>query len=399
MRKFILFACLIVSLYTKAQNTILSPSATISIVTLGPDPNELYAAFGHSAIRVYDSLNGMDYAFNYGVFDFNQPNFYLNFAKGFLYYKLGVSYYKDFKDAYIFYNRFIHEQTLNLTKAQKQKLFDFLVWNSRPENQTYRYDYYHNNCATKIRDVLTEQLGSDLKWDSTFLKPEQSFRQKTNEYLDPLPWGDLGIDICLGSPIDRKMSAYEYLFLPDYVESFVAKAKVKNDSVLMPLASETNVVFTPNPVEITTSFVHPWVAFGGLFLIAAIISWRDWKKKKLSKWFDAILFGICGLIGILLASLWAFTDHHDAARNFNLLWAFPLHLVGAIFLIVGGKSKRFVTHYFTFTYCVTIISILLLCIGRPQELNPFLFPILLMMLLRSVLISTVLKKSIFQNYK
>jgi hypothetical protein len=390
MRKFIGFACLLISLYSTAQPNGLSPNATVSVITLGPDHNELYAAFGHSALRVYDSLNGIDYVFNYGVFDFNQPNFYLNFAKGFLYYKLGVSYYQDFKDAYIYYNRFIHEQTLNLTNAQKQKLFNFLIWNARPENQTYRYDYYHNNCATKIRDVLTEQLGSDLKWDSAFIKPQHSFRQKTNEYLDPLPWGDLGIDICLGLPIDRKMTAYEYMFLPDYVENFVAKAKVKNDTTFVPLATETKVVYNAKPVQTKTSFVHPWVAFGSLLLIVAAISWRDWKRKKLSKWLDVILFSVCGLLGALLISLWAFTDHHDAAKNFNLLWAFPLHLVGGVALI-GKKLRAMVVPYFNF---VEILTGGLLIFGMllPQELNPFLWPIWLTLLLRAVMISTFLKR-------
>ncbi|MFM7429462.1 MAG: DUF4105 domain-containing protein, partial [Flammeovirgaceae bacterium] len=155
MSKVLLVIGFFMTTLSFSQKIVLSPSSKISIITLGPDTNELYAAFGHSAIRVYDSLQGIDYAYNYGVFDFNQPNFYLNFTRGFLYYKLGVYSYQDFKNAYIYYNRFIHEQTLRLTSQQKQKLFAFLEWNALPENQTYRYDYYHNNCATKIRDVLT----------------------------------------------------------------------------------------------------------------------------------------------------------------------------------------------------------------------------------------------------
>jgi hypothetical protein len=389
MHKLIFLACLLISLCSVAQNTPLSPSAKISVITLGPDPNELYAAFGHSAVRVYDSLKGIDYAFNYGVFDFNQPNFYLNFAKGFLYYKLGVSYYQDFKGAYIYYNRFIHEQTLNLTLAQKQKLYDFLLWNAQPENQTYRYDYYHNNCATKIRDVLTEQLGSDLTWDSTFLKPAHSFRQKTNEYLDPLPWGDLGIDICLGLPIDRKMSAYEYMFLPDYVEQFIDHATVKNDLVFVPLASKANVVFKPLPIEVTTSFLHPWIAFGGLFLFVLTVSWRDWRRKKISKGLDVILFGICGLIGVLLLSLWAFTDHHDAAKNFNLLWAFPLHLVAAVGLLKAMPSKFTKKYFYYCEFACSTIGLLWFLI--PQELNLYLMPLVLSISIRAILISRIFK--------
>jgi Domain of unknown function (DUF4105) len=389
MRKVFLAVVLLISTVSIAQKIELSPSSKISIITLGPDTNELYAAFGHSAIRVYDSLQGIDYAYNYGVFDFDQPNFYLNFARGFLYYKLGVYSYQDFKNAYIYYNRFIHEQTLQLTQQQKQKLFSFLDWNALPENQTYRYDYYHNNCATKIRDVLTQQLGTDLRWDSSFLKPQHSFREKTNDYLSPLPWGDLGIDICLGLPIDSKMSAYEYMFLPDYIESFVEHATIQSDSAVTSLVAEKNIVFQPTPSTSSVNFVHPWIAFGILFLIVAAISFYDWQRKKISKWLDVLLFGITGLIGILLLFLWAFTDHHDAARNFNLLWAFPLHLVGAIMLLQKSPGKLTI-HYFTFVEILTGILIGFWAIW-PQQLNPFLLPVSFSILVRAIVICRNLK--------
>jgi hypothetical protein len=372
-----------------SQKVVLSPSSKISIITLGPDTNELYAAFGHSAIRVYDSLQGIDYAYNYGVFDFDQPNFYLNFTRGFLYYKLGVYSYQDFKNAYIYYNRFIHEQTLQLTSQQKQKIFAFLEWNALPENQTYRYDYYHNNCATKIRDVLTQQLGADLKWDSSFLKPHHSFREKTNDYLSPLPWGDLGIDICLGLPIDRKMSAYEYMFLPDYIESFVQHGTIHSDSMVTSLVVEKKIVFEPAPSTSSVNFVHPWIAFGVLFLIVAAITVFDWRKKKISKWLDVILFGVTGLIGILLLFLWAFTDHHDAAKNFNLLWAFPLHFIGVIMLLQKSPGNRTI-QYFTFAEVLTGILIGLWAIW-PQQLNPFLLPLAFSILVRAIVICRNLK--------
>lgn len=392
MSKVLLIASFFISTLSFSQKIALSPSSKISIITLSPDTNELYAAFGHSAIRVYDSLQGIDYAYNYGVFDFDQPNFYLNFTRGFLYYKLGVYSYQDFKNAYIYYNRFIHEQTLRLTSQQKQKLFEFLEWNALPENLTYRYDYYHNNCATKIRDVLTQQLGADLKWDSSFLQPQHSFREKTNDYLSPLPWGDLGIDICLGLPIDRKMSAYEYMFLPDYIESFVQHATIQSDSTRESLVAQKTIVFEPTPTQSKVNFVHPWIAFGVLFLIIAAISYYDWHRKKISKWLDVTLFGVAGLIGILLLFLWSFTDHHDAARNFNLLWAFPLHLVGAMMLLQKAPGMRTV-QYFTFVEILTGILIGFWAIW-PQQLNPFLLPIAFALLVRALLISNLLKKNL-----
>ncbi len=388
MRVFCCSIILFICFYSHAQ-VQLSPHASISIITLGPDKNELYAAFGHSAIRVYDSIQGIDWAYNYGVFNFDQPNFYLNFTRGYLYYMLGVYHYPDFKNAYIYYNRYIHEQTLRLTQPQEQKIFDFLQWNALPENQTYRYDYYHHNCATKIRDVVQQQLGNVVQWDSSFFTPKHSFREKTGEYLNPLPWGDLGIDICLGLPIDRKMTAWEYMFLPDYIESFFDHALIQTESGLAPLVAGKTVIFEPVSAEASVNFVHPWIAFGALALIVVTVSWWDWHRKKISKWLDVTLFGAAGLIGFLLLFLWAFTDHHDAAGNLNLLWACPLHLVGAVLLPVN-RHKQNVRVYFM---CVAVFMAMLVgCwFVLPQQLNPFLLPVSFAFLIRSLVIQRLLK--------
>lgn len=349
----------------------LSPLARISVITCGPDTRELYAAFGHSAIRVYDPENGLDEAFNYGVFNFNQPNFYLNFAKGFLYYKLGVYAYPDFEQYYLRHDRYVHEQVLALTPAQKEKIFHFLIWNARPENQNYRYRYYQNNCASKIRDVLESQLGDAVRWDSSFLQTGHSFRRKTDEYLSELPWGDLGIDICLGLPIDRNMYAREYMFLPDYVEQFTDHAKIRTDSGWVALVAEKRMLERP-PIRSTVTFVHPWVALCTLLLAFIALTVYDWKRKSISAWADLLLFGITGLVGCLLLALWMFTDHQDAARNLNLLWAFPLHVLGTV--LVLRKNSTWRKPYFRFSFFLTT-GLLVTWWVLPQTLNPFLLPV------------------------
>jgi hypothetical protein len=357
----------------------LSPEAQISVITCGPDTRELYAAFGHSAIRVYDPANGLDEAFNYGVFNFNQPNFYLNFAKGFLYYKLGVYSYPDFEAYYLQNDRYVHEQVLQLSPGQKQRIFQFLIWNAQPENQNYRYQYYQNNCASKIRDVLEGQLGDAVLWDSTFFQADHSFRDKTNEYLEQLPWGDLGIDVCLGLPIDRKMLAREYMFLPDYVAQFVDHAKIRSDSGWVALVANKRIMAKPT-IQSSVAFVHPWVAFGLLLVIVVGISAYDWKRKKLSVWLDVLIFGLTGLIGCLLLALWLFTDHQDAARNFNLLWAFPAHLAGAV--LAFRKNSLWAKRYFQFAIALTAV-LLAGWWAWPQALNPFLLPVAAAIFLRA----------------
>ncbi|MBS1682082.1 MAG: DUF4105 domain-containing protein [Bacteroidetes bacterium] len=388
MKKFsTLFAMILFFKIAFAQSIRLNQDARISIITFGPSQEELYSAFGHSAVRVYDSALNLDVAFNYGVFDFNQPHFYLNFARGYLYYMVDAYPYPLFRNYYIQHNRFVHEQVLNLTPEQKQKVSDFLFWNLQPQNQTYRYDYFYNNCATKVRDALAVALKGEITFDSTFIKTDYTIRNLTDLYLSQQPWGDLGIDICLGLPMDKKTSPYEYMFLPDYIEASFDHAF--NHSLGQPLVSKKLSIYEMKPE--TTSFLwfHPWIVFGVVFLIVALITYRDWQQKKLSTWLDVILFITVGAVGILLSFLWAFTDHKAAANNFNLLWALPTHAVAALFLLKKEKPK-WLKKYFLAT---TIISALLLGFWflLPQALNVFLIPVVGVILLRSLLISSLEK--------
>ncbi|HCW08076.1 MAG TPA: hypothetical protein DGG95_12010 [Cytophagales bacterium] len=370
-----------------AQGPRLSNSSTISVLTFGPGQEELYSAFGHSAIRLYDSINNIDIAFNYGVFDFNQPHFYLNFARGYLYYMVDAYSYPDFRDYYVEHNRFVHEQILNLTPEQKQKVADFLVWNIQPKNKTYRYDYFYNNCATKIRDAFESAIPNEVAFDSTFIKTDYTIRNLTDIYLSQQPWGDLGIDICLGLPMDKKARPFEYMFLPDYIESSFDHAI--NKSVNQPLVKKKVIVY--QSVEEKTSFhwFHPWIIFGIIFLIGSYITWKDWQQKKLSRWFDVIFFATIGAIGILLLFLWTMTDHQAAAKNFNLFWAFPTHFIVAVVLLKKNQPK-WITHYFLFNAILTAI-LLGVWYLLPQSLNVFLIPIVGVSLLRS-LVNFIIRK-------
>ena len=147
----------------------LSPEAEISVLTLGPGKTELYSAYGHSAIRVNDPVYGYDAAYNYGTFDFNQPNFYLNFTRGTLIYKLSVQDAKRFIEDYQYHDRSIVEQVLNLTPGQKQLVFDYLQNNAKPENADYYYDYFYDNCATRILYVFEEALNEEISFDDNFV--------------------------------------------------------------------------------------------------------------------------------------------------------------------------------------------------------------------------------------
>jgi len=385
--KKLLFLFLCITSFSYAQAIQLSEQATISVITFGPWQGELYSAFGHSAFRVYDPEQNIDEAYNYGVFNFNQPNFYLNFARGYMYYQLGVFDYPRFRDVYIYYNRYIHEQVLNLTPAQKQKIYDFLQWNALPENEQYRYDYFFDNCATKMPGIINRTLGDSITFDGSYIKTSYSIRELTDLYLAQQPWGDLGIDICLGSEIDRKATPYEYMFLPDYVESGFDHATIKHNGVPMPLVKEKKIVYESRPEDKMKGLPHPLYIFGALAVVAIIFSVIDWRRKKLATWFDAILFSVTGLIGLLLLFLWVATDH-KSSYNFNLLWALPTNLVAAIALI---RKPNWLTKYFLIAGIIAIVTLLAWPL-LPQKLNIALIPIVIAIVCRALIRYRLQKK-------
>lgn len=383
MKKVLLLSLVLITSSVFAQRP-LSDSAQISVLTLGPYQGELYSAFGHSAIRVYDPVSERDLAFNYGVFDFDQPNFYLNFTRGHLLYKLGVYPYDLFRDHYISHNRFVHEQVLDLTQEQKQKVFDYLFWNAQPENVNYLYDYFYNNCATKVRDVFVEVFGDSIRFDGSYATPDYTVRDLTHSYLSKQPWGELGIEICLGQPMDKKLTPYQYMFIPDYIESGFNHTTLNGK----PIVKKSILVYESRPEETSFSIFHPWIVFGLFLVITLGITYRDRKRRRLTKWFDVMVFSLSGWLGLLLFILWVATDHKAAANNFNLLWAFPLHAVTAPMLF-RVKYSGFVKKYFTVTGIV-LIATLLLWAFLPQQLNVFLIPVVVALAIRALTIKNLL---------
>ncbi len=382
MRAFLLFVLFTLSICSNARQVQLSGEAKVSVITFGPSQDEVYSAFGHSAIRIYDPILRIDNAYNYGVFDFSQPNFYLNYTKGRPLFKLGVSSYPQMREVYLYYNRWVHEQELNLNATQKQKVFDYLQWNALPENRNYVYDYFYDNCATKIRDIFSVVLSGELRFDDSFLTTNYTIRQLTDVYLAQQPWGDLGIDICLGLPMDKKISPVEHMFIPDYIELFFSHAAIQKGDSLIPLVAHTVITNAPGAQEIKRTAPHPWIAFGGVLLVIIGISYRDYKRKKTSRWLDVALLGITGLLGLLLFLLWVATDHKAAAGNLNLLWALPTNVLAIVLLFV--KRKEWIKKYYGF---VSVLTLLLLITWPllPQQINVFLVPVVVALLVRYVL--------------
>lgn len=389
--KKILFLLFLFPLLSFSQAPSLSSDAKVYIVTCGPYQGELYSAFGHSAIRVLDTTNGYDIIYNYGVFDYNQPNFYLNFAKGYLNYQLARAPYQRFVSAYIQDNRYVHEQELNLRKDQKQKVFNYLENNAQPENRNYFYDYFYNNCATKIRDAFKEIFEDSVVFRQDHIQTEYSVRDLTDLYLQEQDWGDLGIDLCLGFPIDKKVDPKIYMFLPDFVEAGFNNALiVSKNGTEEALVARTIKTYEPFEEETISSWNKPLIVFSVLLLIGLIVSFRSPEKLKKYRVLDIILFGLIGFLGIFLSVLWGFTDHATAAYNMNILWAFPLHFFMAI-LLCWPRKFSFLKEYFKYSFYFYLI-LLAAWFFLPQNLNDDFLPLVILLAFRSFRLSKILGK-------
>lgn len=377
----LIFFCFIFQAKAQFEGFQLSPDARISLITCSSG-SDLYAIFGHSAVRVNDMSLGLDIVFNYGTFDFDEPNFYLKFIRGKLRYKLSAAHFQDFVYAYSRDNRSVFEQELNLTAEQKQQYWAFLTNNYLPENRFYLYDFFFDNCATRIRDGVETAFPDQLQFNISQLDQDMSFRNLIDLYLPPQPWSDFGIDLALGARIDRKATPYEYMFLPDYLSEGFANATILQNGRAVPLAGEKRPVFLQTPPEKEpVSYFTPKIFWWAFFIIVLAITLLDFTKRKRSRLFDIIFFLVTGLLGLLLFLLWTATDHVATANNFNLLWALPTHIVAAAYL---GRHKlpEWMRKYMWISCLLAIVALLLWWLW-PQQLHTAVFPIVLALALRA----------------
>ncbi|MDE0560456.1 DUF4105 domain-containing protein [Algoriphagus sp. NF] len=353
----------------------------ISLLTCDPG-DELYMAFGHSAIRVLDNIKGTDYVFNYGTFNFNTPNFYGKFAGGRLDYMLSVSTYADFVATYTREKRSIREQVLNLSLEQEKYMVEFLQVNYLPERRYYRYDFFFDNCATRIRDAMDLVLGDKLVWnDEGADKSEKTFRNLIDEYVLNMPWADLGIDLALGAVIDRDATAQEEQFLPDYMEKAFARASIVGDGPTRPLVKENHVILDFPRQNATMPSLNPYWLFWLVAVVFTVITYIGFKRKRLFIGFDVALFSILGILGIVIFLLWFATEHSATQWNWNILWAFPGHLILA-FALLRKNLKPWVRHYLLAALILADAAVVFWILGF-QSFHPSLIPILLVVILRT----------------
>nr|WP_287936224.1 DUF4105 domain-containing protein [Algoriphagus sp.] len=380
MRKYKIVFALFFLIFTglaSAQNQFYE----ISLLTCDPG-DQLYSSFGHSAIRVREiGSDGRDMVFNFGTFDFDTPNFYGKFATGKLNYMLSVTTYDRFIIEYDYFKRGVREQVLDMSLEQKDFLVQHLNALYDPARRFYKYDFFFNNCATKVRDAFEIAMGKQLVWNDSLDTEEKTFRNLIDEYVYPLPWADLGIDLALGSVIDRNATEREKQFLPDYMERAFASTEIVGDGPSRPLVKESRVILEFPKPESKLDLLNPYLLFWVLAIFYAVATWIGFRKGRLLKALDIGLFGVLGIVGLVISFLWFLTDHSATLWNWNILWAFPGHLILA-WSLMKRVGETWTSKYLLFVLISTSAALIIWITGL-QSFHPSLVPLFLVILLRA----------------
>ena len=379
MKNFFLILLIFCAIF-QVQAQKLSDKATVSVITCGPG-SELYAAFGHSAFKIHDPVLQIDKIYNYGTFDFNAPNFYLNFAKGKLTYQLATTSFIRFLREYNYENRWVKAQELNLTPADVQKVFDFLENNAKPQNKYYQYDFFYNNCATKIEDIIKNVLKDKVHFTTNYIKTNKTHRDLIADYTHNFKWAKFGIDLALGSVIDKQATKKDYNFLPDYIfKTFEHATITTENNQIKPLVEKEKTILSSKKTIYHYALFSPLNVLFILSLLIAFITYNDFKKKKRTKILDFLLYFITGIIGVIVLLLWFATSHTATYRNLNFLWAFAPNAVAAFYLL-KTKLPSWVVIYNKMLLLLMAIA-LIVWVLKIQVFNLAIIPFLLVLIIR-----------------
>ncbi len=344
-RFFVLIIIFFIFFYSKKIDAQDSSRLRISLLTCGPGL-DLYSGFGHTGVRIIDSTVPYDAVYNYGTFNFGDPDFYMKFTRGKLLYYVNRESFQEFIYTYQVETRSVYEQVLDLRPDQKIKLLNFLDSNAQEENKYYKYDFLYDNCSTRILDIFKTCFPNNFQPGTAIQDYSKTFRDFTDYYLRNNHWTRFGIDLLLSTPVDKKMTNEQAMFLPDYLMEGFRDAQLNGKPIVSQtieiLPSELDFSPKPNPARITM-----W-----LFAILVFLLWL--KRPNLMLYFDTFFFLILGLLGCIMLFMWFGTDHQSCSWNRNLFWALPTHL--ALAFAIPRKSK-WIQKYARIAFYVLLLAL------------------------------------------
>lgn len=377
MKKILLILALaIIASFTRSfsQNT---NDTTFYLITCGPG-TEVYSIYGHSALRMHIPSRNIDLSYNWGVFDFDTPNFGLKFARGNLQYLLDTDTYSRFLRLYEYEKRWVKSQEINLSSSEKRILAGLIAENLKPENTGYRYDFLFDNCATRIRDILEKTLGNRLIYSPSTEKNKPTFRYLTGTYQKQYPWLDFGIALLLGTPCDRKAEDRDKMFLPLELQKEFNEARINRDGKMIPVLQNPETILNfSSPVNRNSFFTQP-VFFFLILCIGLIIFTALVREGKAVKIVDITIFSLFTLISLLLIFTNFFSLHHQLKYNLAMLWISPFIPV-CLAAIVLNRSWVI---WFRIVFVLCVIAFLIQILFSQTGNNAFL-PLILMIMVRS----------------
>ncbi len=389
MNKYLFFIslyCVLLSANNINAQLTLSDDAKISLMTTAPWPEEIYAVYGHTALYVEDDSLGIDAVFNYGFFDRDEANFMYNFIRGKTDYILGVQSFDSFVYSYGYKGVEVIKQELNLSKSEKQHLWEALYINQLPENREYRYNYFYDNCVTRPRDLIEKFTEGEIQYPID--DEEQTYRDLIHECVGSYPWMKFGIDLIIGSDADKPITLRQKMFLPSYLMNALDETTIlKQDLKSYPIVKDKVVVLEDS---ISRDGDNEWsilspgiIAFAALVLafFISFIHFRNKKETLLIEVFDTILFAISGVGGALIFFLMFFSEHPATDANWNFMWMNVFSLFFALFFWI--KSLKRLVNIYHFINFAVISIFLAFWWFLPQQLPLASIPLSMTLWLRS----------------
>lgn len=367
-----------------AASSSVSPSVSsrfiISVLTFGPG-DAIFERYGHNAIRVRDTVTGSDLAYNWGMFSFEDPGFLRRFLSGETRYWVAAFPSQPLIEVYQSQDRATEEQILALTPTQAEALALAVARNALPAHREYRYDYFRDNCSTRVRDALDDALGGILRPQFTALQTELTYRSESRRLSAPDPFAQAGIELALGPKADTRMTAWETMFIPMRLRDHLRSVTVATAAGPVPLVAAETVHYVARrlaertePGGLVLGPLGPVLAMWGLLLVPLSPAMR--RRSRVPA---AILTGgwftLTGLIGVLLLGMWLGSAHVFWYRNLTLLLASPVALVVAIpaaRAILAGQAPRWVRMLLLLIAAQSMLALVLWPIVAQRLAGPLL---------------------------
>jgi len=327
----------------RAQDPGAEPS--VYLLTMGPG-DQVWEKFGHNAIWIHDPVRGTDRVYNWGIFDMSEPGFMRRFLKGRMRYWMQPMELDRTLYEYSYFNRSVYAQELNMTPAQKQALQEFVTWNAQAENRYYLYDYFRDNCSTRVRDALDRALGGVIRQTLEPRETGTTYRWHTRLLLGEFLPLYTGIQLGLGENTDEPLNAWEEGFLPLRLRDQIRNVMVFDSTgAAVPLVKSERTLFEaqrpPLPTEPPNRLI-PFLIVG--LLVGGVLAGLGYlgRRSKLARFgFFTLALAwtlVVGIFGTIINLLWLATDHWATYRNENVLQANFLFLV--LFVCLTGMAFR-----------------------------------------------------------